>query len=128
MSEVDWSGRVVDVVGIGIGDRGRSCEEHDICGCVLVPDVLVRFIREEIMVEGRIEVVIAVYWMTDSIERCRVGFLPRFLVPSAHSLDGVLAQVMEVFDESHSSAIIRKKVHRNHGFCHETIVSSKPIV
>ncbi len=71
MSEVDWSGRVVDVVGIGIGDRGHSCEEHDICGCVLYPVVFARSIKEEIMVEGRIEVVIAVYWVTDSIEHCQ---------------------------------------------------------
>jgi hypothetical protein len=90
MSEVDWSGRVVDVVGIGIGDRGRSCEEHDICGSILYPDVLVKFIKEEIMVEGRIEVVITVYWVTDSIEHCRVGSLPQFLVPSSDSLDGIL--------------------------------------
>jgi hypothetical protein len=99
ISEIDWSGRVVVVVGIGIGDRGRSCEEHEICGCILYPDVLVRFIKEEIMVEGRIEVVITVYWVTDSIERCRVVFLPRYLVPSSDSLDGVLAQVTEAFDE-----------------------------
>ena len=115
----------MDVVGIGIGDRGRSCEEHEICGCVLYPDVIVRFVKEEIMVEGRIEVVIAVYWVTDSIERCRVVFLPRFLVPSSDSLDGVLAQVTEVFDESHSSASVRKKVYHNHGYCHATILSSK---
>ncbi len=125
MSEIDWSGRVVDVVGIGIVDRCRSCEEHEICGSILYPDVLVRFIKEEIMVEGRIEVVIAVYWVTDSIERCRAGFLPQFLAPSSDSLDGILAQVTEVFDELHSSASIRKKVYHNHGYCHTTILSSK---
>ncbi len=104
------------MVGIGIGDRGRSCKEHNTCGHILYPDALVRFIKEEVMVEGWIEVVIAVYWVTDSIEHCRVGFLPRFL---SH------VQVTEVFDESHSSAIIRKKVYHNHGYCHTTILSSK---
>ncbi len=74
MGRVDWSGRVVDVVGIAIGDRGRSCEEHEICGRILLPDVLVRFVKEEIMVDGKIEVAISVYWVTDSVERCRVGF------------------------------------------------------
>ena len=127
-SKVDWSGRVVDVVGIAIGDHGRSCEEHDICGCVLLPDVLVRFVKEEIMVEGRIEVVISVFWVTDSIERCRVGFLPRFLVPLADDLNGLLAQVSEVYDESHSSSAIRKKVHHNHGYCEVTILSNSIIV
>lgn len=110
MSKEDWSGRVVDVVGIAIRDCGCSFEEHHICGCVLLPDVLVRFVKEEIMVEGETEVVMSVYWVTDSsIEHCRVGFLPCFLVPLSEGLNGVLAQVTEVFDESHSSATIRKK-------------------
>ena len=110
-------GRVVDIVGIGIGDRGRSCEEHRICGRVLEPDVIVRLMKEEIMVEGRIEKVVCVYWVTDSVERCRVGFLPRFMVPYADSLNGMLAQVTEVFNEHDPLPAIRKKVHRNLGFC-----------
>ena len=74
-------GRVVDIVGIAIGDRGRSCEEHvAFCGVVLAPDVLICMVKEEIVVEGRIETVVSAYWVTDSIERCRVGFLPRFMV------------------------------------------------
>ena len=49
-------GRVVEIVGIQIGDRGRSCEEHIAhCGVVLAPDVLVRLLVEEIMVNGRLE-------------------------------------------------------------------------
>jgi hypothetical protein len=78
-----------------------SCEKHDICGCVLLPDVLVRFVKEEIMVERKIEVVISVFWVTDSVEHCCVGFLPHFLFPLADDLNGLLAQVTEVFDESH---------------------------
>ena len=78
MGKVDWSGRMVNVAGIAIGVHGRSCEEHNICGCVLLPDVLVRVVKEEIMVEGKIEVVISVFWVTDSVERCRVGFYHTF--------------------------------------------------
>ena len=118
MSNVDWSGKVVDVIGIAIGDRGHSCEEHDICGCVLLPDILVRFVKEEIMVEGKIEVMISVFGVTDSVERCRVGFLPCFLVPSANDLNGILMQVSEVFDELHSLVTIKIKVHHNHLYRH----------
>ena len=32
---------VVDIVGIEIGDRGCSCEEHEICGSVLRNDMAV---------------------------------------------------------------------------------------
>ena len=117
-------GRAIEIVGINIGDRGRSCEEHiAYCGVVLAPDVVVRLVKEEIMVEGRIETVVSAYWVTDSIERCRVGFVPRFMVAKhADSLNGVLAQVTEVFNDSHPSAAIREKVHRNFGFCHAIIL------
>lgn len=124
MTSRDMIGRVVDIVGINIGDCGRSCEEHiAYCGVVLAPDVLVRLVKEDIMVEGRIETVVAAYWVTDSVERCRVGFVPRFMVVQhADSLNGLLAQVTEVFNKYHPSAAIREKVHRNFGFCHVTIL------
>ena len=123
-------GKVIDIVGIAIGDRGRSCEEHvPFCGVVLGPDVLVRLVKEEIFVEGKIETVVSAYWVTDSIERCRVGFLPRFMIAKhADKLNGLLAQVTEVFDTHHPSPAIREKVHRNHGFCHATILDpTEPI-
>ena len=44
---------------------------------VLAPDVLIRLVKEEIMVEGKIETVFSAYWVTDSIECCRVGFRHR---------------------------------------------------
>ena len=124
MTNRDMIGRVVDIIGINIGDRGRSCEEHiAYCGVVLAPDVLVRLVKEDIMVEGRIETVVTAYWVTDSVERCRVGFLPQFMVVQhADSLNGLLAQVTEVFDKHHPSAAIREKVCRNFGFCHATIL------
>ncbi len=107
-SKVDWYVRVGDIVGIVIGDCGHSCKEHTICGCVVNPDILVRFIKEEIMVDGKIKVVISIAWVTASIEHCYVVFLPQFLVPLLNSLNGILMQVTEVFDKSHSSAIIRR--------------------
>jgi hypothetical protein len=127
MDAIDMTGRVVDIVGIGIGDRGRSCEEHSICGRVLAPDVLVRLVKEEIQVGDNFEVAISVYWVTDSVERCRVGFLPRFMIPYADSLNGLLAQVTDVFDESAASPSIRKKVHHNHGYCNATILDPRVI-
>ncbi len=114
-------GRVVDIlVGIAVGDRGHSCKEHvAFCGVVLSPDVLV----EEIIVDGKIETVVSAYWVTDSVERCRVGFLPRFLVTkNADKVNGLLAQVTKMFDTHHPSNAIREKVYQNFGFCHATIL------
>ena len=95
---INMIGRVVEIVGIRIGDHGRSCEEHIAhYGVVLAPDVLVRLLVEDIMVDGYLERAICVYWVTDLIERCRIGFLPRHMICYADSLDGLLAQVSEVY-------------------------------
>ena len=72
--------------------------------------------------------VISVFWIADSVEHCHVEFLPCFLVPLADNLNGILAQVMEVFNESHSSAIVRKKVHQNYGYCSVTILANSMII
>ncbi len=40
-------GMVLDVVGTARGDRGRNCDEHEICGEVLAEDVVVRLRREQ---------------------------------------------------------------------------------
>ena len=90
---------------------------------VLAPDVLIRLVKEEILVEGKIETVVSDYWVTDSVEQCRVGFLPQYMVVKyADSLNGMLAQVTDVFDDHHPSAAIREKVNRNFRYCHATIL------
>ena len=117
-------GQVIEIVGIAIDDQGHSCKEHlAFCGVVLAPDILVCMVKEEIMVEGKIEMLVSAYWVTDSIERCQVGFLPCFMVAKhADKVNSLLAQVMEVFDTNHPSKAICKKVHHYYGFCHVTIL------
>ncbi len=117
--------RIVDIVGIGIEDRGCSCEEHTICGTVLQPDMLIWLLKEEIMVDGHIETAISVYCVTDYVEHCQVGFLPRFMICNVNSFNGLLAQVTDVFDKYASSPEIRKKVHHNHEFCRAVILDPK---
>lgn len=39
--------KVVDIVGIAIGDCGHSFEEHIICGSVLASNVIVRLRKED---------------------------------------------------------------------------------
>ncbi len=53
-------GIIVEVVGIGMGDRGRSCEEHSVCGEVVEEDTLLHLRRVQIEVDGHKETVIAV--------------------------------------------------------------------
>ena len=70
------TGETVDIVGINCGDNGRSCEEFPVCGDALKHDSLVRIRSEQMMIEGVEQAVMSVFWVTDGVDRCRVGFLP----------------------------------------------------
>jgi len=46
-------GIIVEIVGIEKGDRGRSCEKHDLCGEVVEEDTLLRLRREQFWWMGK---------------------------------------------------------------------------
>ncbi len=88
----------------------------------LAPDVLLCLVKKEIFVGGKIETVVLDCWVTDSVECCCVGFVPHFLFArNCDSLNGLLAQVTESFDDHYLSPAILEKVYHNYGFCHATI-------
>ena len=93
------TGVVVEIVGIDRGDHCRSCEEHDVCGSVVEEDTLLRLGKEQIMVDGVEETAVACYWVTDGVDRCRVGFLKRHMVKHARRFDGALVQVTRVLSD-----------------------------
>ena len=43
------TGMTVNIVGIEASNRGRSCEEHAICGSVLLEDAVVRIQKIQIL-------------------------------------------------------------------------------
>ena len=49
---------------------------------------IVRFREVQIIVKGKEETVLAVYWVTDGVNCCRVGFLPRHMVKYKEAYDG----------------------------------------
>ena len=83
-----------EIVGTESNTQGRSCEEHDICGLVMAEDVVLRFRKVQVVVDGnKEESAIAAYHVSDGIGRCRVGFLQCHLVKHCwKQYDGVLAQ------------------------------------
>ena len=114
-----------------MSDQGRSCEEHPInCGKVLEPDVVVRLCKVQLMVEGREETAIAAIWVTDGMDRCRVGFLPHHMVKHAVRYDGSLVQVTHVLsvDPTCCDLTERRMHHHNRGCCLATIISCLPAV
>jgi hypothetical protein len=108
--------------------QGRSCEEHDNCGEVLKEDVVVRLQKIQLMVEGKEETAIAAIWVTDGIDRCRVGFVPCRMVRLAPRYDGALAQVTRVFssDPETCDSTKRRLFFKNKGYCRATIILTLP--
>jgi hypothetical protein len=74
------------------------------------------------MVNGREESALACYWVTDGVDRCRVGFLPKHQLKKAHEVDGKLAQITSIFDSNDDSPHKRKKFHRNNGCAEAAII------
>ncbi len=61
--------------------------------------------------------------VTDSFDRCRVGFLPCQYVPDAAVYDGVLCQVIEVFGKDDPSCAISDKWKKHKGFACAMVIS-----
>jgi len=129
-------GVVLDIVGTNRGDRGRSCEEHlDTCGtAVLMDDAVVRIQKEQILVEdfkagkGKMkeEMAVTINWVSDGIDRCRVGFLSKVYVPHAKLWDGDLCQVVFVGSANDPSSVVCRKCHNLCGYARVAIISALP--
>ncbi len=119
------SGLVLDILGIAMSNRGHPCKEHMVCcGDVVEEDIVVRLHKERILVPNfltgngkmREETAITVNWVTDGIDRCPVGFLPRAFTLDDVIYNGILFQATEVFGKNDPSCAIRDKWNTNKGF------------
>ena len=113
---------LIDIVGIKTSDRDRSCEEHACCGDVLEPDSLVRIRAVQIVVSGKEETALAVYWVTDGEDRCHVGFLRRHMLKHKKKYNGRIAQIVEIFSDKSESPSDRQKFHRSKGCCRAVLL------
>lgn len=73
--------------------------------------------------DGKEETAIGAYWVTDGIDRCLVGFLPRHCIPHKEDFDGQLVQVVDLLWKS-DNATERRRSHHNKGCCKAAIISS----
>lgn len=118
------AGEKVLIVGLNASNNGRSCEFHRICGLeTLVNDSVVRFRSCQVIRHGKAEMAIAVYWVTDGVDRCRVGFLKRELVQDAEKYDGKIAQVVAFLSES-EDADEQAYSEMNAGACYAVMIES----
>ena len=118
------TGIIIEIVGLNAADRGRSCEEHTVCGAeALKIDSVVRFRAEQIVMNGKEETAMAVFWVTDGVDQCKVGFLSRHLVKHKDHYDGKTAQIVE-FLETSTCPSARAKSHRNKGVARAVLLEA----
>ena len=133
---VHSSGVVIDIVGTIKNDCGCYCEEHpDGCSAaVIVDDIVVYIQKEQILIEDfllgkvkmREQTALTFNWVSDSIDRCHVGFLPKAYVQHAKLWDGALLQVVFVGALDDLSSIIHRKYHHYCGYAWAAVISALP--
>jgi hypothetical protein len=128
MEPTHLPGIFVEIVGTEMSCQGHSCKMHEMCGKVVMEDIVVHLRRIQLMVEGKEEMAIAAIWVTDGIDRCHVGFLPCHMVKHAARYDGALAQVTRLFsgDLETCDSAERCLFFKNKGFCLAAIISTLP--
>ena len=117
-------GDTVEIVGVNSPTNGRSCEEHRICGEVVIEDVVLHLRKVRVQINQQEQSAIAAFWVSDGIDRCRVGYLPKAYVKNWRQYDGALGQVIEVYSAESDSPTKRQKFHRNHGLVVAVVISS----
>ena len=117
-------GDTVEIVGVSSPTNRQSCEEHRICGEVVIEDVVLRLRKVQVLMNQQEQSVIAAFWVLDGIDCCCVGYLPKAYVKNWKQYDGALVQVGEVYSGDGDSPTKRQKFHRNHGLAVAVIISS----
>jgi hypothetical protein len=95
-----------------------------LCGCFSVFFVSCASPLEFFSYNSEEQSAIAVYLVSDAIDRCRVGFLPRHLLKHWKRYDRVLAQITDVHSKDSASPTNRREFYHKKGCCVAAIISS----
>ena len=90
----------------------------------MIEDVVLRLRKVQVQMNQQEQSTIAVFWVSDGIDRCRVGYLPKVYVKNWKQYDGGLVQAVEVYSGDSDSPMKCQKFHRNHGLAVAVIISS----
>jgi hypothetical protein len=105
-----------------------GCGLHCICEKVLKVDMLIhRHCEQQALMDKKTgkyieSAMFIVYWVTEGIDCCHVGFLPQHNEACRTQYNGVLCQVTEVGINNSAFLSIREKYKKNSSFIHATIV------
>ena len=117
-------GDTVKILGVNSPTNGQSCEEHHICGEDVIEDVVLHLRKAQVQMNQQEQSAIAAFWVSDGIDLCCIGYLPKAYVKNWKQYDGALVQVVEVYSGDSDSPMKCQKSHRNHGLAVAVIISS----
>ena len=122
--ELNPSGVMIEIVGLGQRNNGRSCDVHGVCGVTAKENMVVRISKVQVLDwNNNPEDALAVHSVINGVDTCRIGFLPRYCVKHWKKYHGAVAQITEVYTELSFSSTKRKKFHHNCGCCEAVIIS-----
>lgn len=92
-----------------------SAFQQKVKAVVMKNNVLVRFLQVQVVVLGKVETTTIVYWVTDRIDCCHIGFLPCDIMMSADCYDVVLTQIIGQYPSAaeNKSNHVHEKTHKN---------------
>ena len=117
-------GDTVKILGVNSPTNGQSCEEHPICGEVVIEDVVLHLRQVQVLINQQEESAVAAFWVSDGIDHCHIGYLPKVYVKNWKQYEGALVQVVEVYSGDSDSPTKHQKFHRNHGLAVGVIIAS----
>ena len=77
------------------------------------------------MTEGVEQAVNSISWVTDGVDPCQVGFLPKHFLCHKQAYDGRLTQITQFLAKSNSPGD-RAKSHQNHGVACAVVIDMIP--
>ena len=80
--------------------------------------------KVQVLINQQEQSAIAAFWVSDGIDRCHIGYLPKAYVKNWKQYDSALVQVIEVYSGDSDSPTQHQKFHRNHGLAVGVIISS----
>jgi hypothetical protein len=120
---------LVDIVGTGASNRGRSCVRHETCGMQVEVGTKVMFRWEKVVYRDQEEEdAVAAFLVANGTMTCKVGFLPAHLARHAQDYDGLIARVICVYSARCNNVVKRQKFWRNKGCCVARILGNRPLL
>ena len=93
-------GDTVEIVGVNSPTNGQSCEEHCICGEVVIEDVVLPLRKVQVQMNQQQQSAIAAFWVSGGIDRCRMDIFPRHMSRIGSNMMEVLSRLLRIILET----------------------------